>query len=574
MPGWEERHSGRLRWELDALQRAGIEPTIDPDAWKDRRLTLIFDWPLEVGRTLRLKAIFPDSFPHIRPQVLLVPEHNPLPPRHCSPLDGNLCLLGRDTRQWLPSWTLYQLLSEQLEKTVSDTGEQDPQGEPAEYWWNALGDIDSVCLIDSAWGLGEAQQGTLELRYVANTQRIKKSGAKAASIPIHRAYVSEVCDQDQTVLHRWQGPLPSYLAMTKSKVRIPWIRVNETIMPERALGDQVFQLWKEHGWLRRGQALRRSNSRSIRPFIIIHPSELGFEQSGIWWIPFILSGHPNTFLPDNDRKKRESPVNVRVLRTYRAGPDDIGHRVPAVALLRQKRILIVGIGAVGAPAAIELARNGCATLHLIEHDLVEPGNTVRWPLGATAWGRSKLDALEEFINREYPSTDVQTHDLCLGQPRACADGRSEDDVLDSTVSAVDLVIDGSASHGVTTLLAECCKNEGIPLISLFATPTLEGGAVVRHSPEGGCPIGLEHAWYDESILSPPGMGSEGKLTQPPGCSERTFIGAGYDLQELSLQAVRLAVDTLTSEIIEPSLIQTLSLVDENGHRCLPSRPAH
>jgi len=145
----------------------------------------------------------------------------------------------------------------------------------------------------------------------------------------------------------------------------------------------------------------------------------------------------------------------------------------------------------------------------------------------------------------------------------------DDDVLETVLPEVDLVVDGSASHGVTALLAERCRQLNLPLISLFATPTLEGGAVVRHSGDGGCPNCLEWAWDLGKITPPPGRGSDDSLTQPPGCAERTFIGAGYDLQELSLQAVRLVVETLSQKKVGDSLIQTLSFIDDKNHRCPP-----
>lgn len=240
-------------------------------------------------------------------------------------------------------------------------------------------------------------------------------------------------------------------------------------------------------------------------------------------------------------------------------------------MLRDKRILVVGLGAVGAPVAVELARNGCGVLHLLEHDTVEPGNTIRWPLGASAWGTYKLDALKKFLNQEYPATDIRPNPHCLGQP---GDGSfqipGDDDILNAILSEADLVVDGSVSHGVTTLLAERCRDANVPLISLFATPSLEGGAVVLYVENGGCPNCLEYSWEQDLITSPPGLDVEDDvLTQPPGCAERTFIGASYDLQELSLQAVRLVVQTLSEEKPLISMIQTLGLVDEHGKQCLP-----
>lgn len=562
-PRWETHYQGRLRWELDALESVGITPEIDNDRWNSGLLALTFDWPLDATTTLRLKAVYPDSFPHMRPQVFLISGLDQLPVRHRGPMDNNLCLLGRNSSQWLPSWTLHKLLSEQLEDTVRGTGDEDPQGEPSEFWWNSLNRGGSFCLIDSAWDFGELREGTLLLKYINDGVKNEISAGNTR-VPIIRAYVSQVRAMDDRVIHKWQGALPPDLAKADKNMRISWVRVDDTILPDPSIVPQVDTIRESHKVLRENIKFRRyQGDLMIDSFAVIHRSELDFGVNGLGWVIFLL------FCQRKDcDKNRKSVTTLPVLR---AGPSDIGYRVPAVETLHDKSVLIVGTGAVGAPVAIELARNGCKILHLIEHDTVEPGNTIRWPLGFNAWGKTKLDALNEFLSREYPDTKVYLHPHYLGLiglTEAEAE-RSENGILGSVIVDVHLVIDGSASHGVTTLLADRCRDEGTPLISLFATPTLEGGVVVRYAEDGGCPNCLEYAWHDNNIPSPPGRDSEDSLVQPPGCAERTFIGAGYDLQELSLQAVRLSVDTLAEEAANESVIQTLSFVDEDNNRCPP-----
>ena len=206
VPRWERRYRGRLRYELDALRAAGIAPDVDFDALKAGQLALTLDWPLDAGTVLRLRAVYPDAFPHIRPQVFLLSGLDPAPARHRSPMEGNLCLLGRDSRQWMPSWTLFKLLAEQLEKAVRGGGEEDPQGEPAEYWWNGLNKSGSFCLVDSAWDLGGAREGMLLVRYVPDGLKTEERGGETTRVPVLRAFVSEVRARDNTVLHRWDGP--------------------------------------------------------------------------------------------------------------------------------------------------------------------------------------------------------------------------------------------------------------------------------------------------------------------------------------------------------------------------------
>ena len=569
-PRWERRYPGRFRFEVNALQRAGVAPACDREALRSGRLVLTFDWPLDAATTLRLKAVYPDAFPHIRPQVFLLGGLDNPPVRHRSPIEGNLCLLGRDTRQWLPSWTLHRLLSEQLADSIHGTGDEDPQGEPADIWWNDLGPKGTYCLIDSHWDLGEAYEGSLVLRFVQADTRTHVSDGERIKVPIIRAVVAQVRDAQNNVLHEWEGPLPAEVVAAGKRLTIPWVRLNETTFPEPDIGKQAEAFRRDFLRLQRSQPQKIGPNLTVNPFAVAHPTEIGFGQIGMGWVFFLSFGQPNAFKAKAKRRRKNPSSTITILPALRAGPEDIGYRVPAVRTLRSKRILVVGTGAVGAPAAIELARNGCDTLHLLEHDVVEPGNTIRWPLGASAWGTPKLDALKGFLNCEYPATEVKTHPHCLGQPGiGSPDMSGDDDILDAILPEVDLVLDGSASHGVTTLLAERCREARVPLISLFATPSLEGGAVVLHGDEGGCPNCLEYAWERGGIAPPPGRESDDAFTQPPGCAERTFIGAGYDLQELSLQAVRLAVETLSQEQPPVSVIQTLAFVDERGRRCPP-----
>jgi hypothetical protein len=122
---------------------------------------LSFEWPLD-DKLIPLQAIYPDSYPFLRPHIYVT---NPafFPKRHYSPIDGNLCLLGRDSRQWSSSWTVPELLRNQLRGAFENAADEDPQGEPAEVWWNNFGRPGSYCLIDSSWSLLSAKSGEAEV---------------------------------------------------------------------------------------------------------------------------------------------------------------------------------------------------------------------------------------------------------------------------------------------------------------------------------------------------------------------------------------------------------------------------
>jgi adenylyltransferase/sulfurtransferase len=82
---------------------------------------------------------------------------------------------------------------------------------------------------------------------------------------------------------------------------------------------------------------------------------------------------------------------------------------PDSARLAAARVLIVGIGGLGAPAAATLARAGVGTLALIDPDVVEPSNLHRQPLyAATDVGRPKVVVAAERLRSLAPDLRVET----------------------------------------------------------------------------------------------------------------------------------------------------------------------
>ncbi|TAN02459.1 MAG: hypothetical protein EPN36_16885 [Rhodanobacteraceae bacterium] len=559
LPNWERRFPGLLQRELDALHTRAtrLEHSVSPEGY----WVVDLDWPLD-GSIVHLKATYPDTFPSMRPHVRLVDGKEPRPIRHLHPTEGVICLLGRSSNQWHAGLTLADVLREQLANALNDTGDQDPQGEPADFWWNTTALKDSYCLVDSGWTLGEASSGSLDLRIALGPPAPLSPASPVPLPPTVRATVMAVRDAQGQPLAVWEGPLPQVLKDART-ITAPWARSSETLLPRADIGSQLHTL--RDTFALEGKPQNLGNGRAVRPFILAHPIEIGVNARGLGWIMALEVGHPKAFRPSDKGRKRR-PLYQYLIPVLRAGPDDLRVRAPTASRLRKKHVAIFGLGAIGAPVALELARNGCGRLHLIEHDSVEPGNTVRWPIGVSAWGRRKVLAIANFIAGEYPGTEVFPHQQMIG----AINNPPDSTVLDEVLGDVALVIDATVAWGVTQWLEILCRERGIPLLQPFATPTLEGGAVVRLTSSGGCLVCLEHAWDQGEIVRPPGsLEEDDVLTQPIGCSERTFTGASYDLQEVSLQTVRLAVQTLTAAEPAFSLIQTLSLIDANGKTVPP-----
>jgi len=544
---------------MAAFEKVGIRPVVDREFLASGQLVLIFDWPLD-GRTIRLKAIYPDSYPFLRPLIFLT-DPKAFPTRHINPLDGNLCLIGRDTRQWVPGLTVPALLSEQLRDALNAGQNEDPQGEPDEVWWNHVGIPGSYCLVDSSWSLGDADQGKLTLRYSVQWEN---------EIPIFQAAVTKITDAAGATAAEWRGALPTMLTGQKiHEQTVPWERIDRRMLPNPMENDTYLRDLVRRS--RFGEKTRefplgsKDSFKRAKLLAFTYQSEIGWMKSGTAWLFVLIYGGTKGFRPDSHK-----PLQLGVIRTYRAGPRDLAARVPAIAMLQGKTIAVVGLGALGAPLALELARNGAAELRLLEFDVIEPGNSVRWPLGCSAWGRMKLDTLSQFIQTEYPNTRIVPVPHQLGTFSNNDPAKGDEAALSQTLDGADIIIDATASYGVTTLIRQFSRSKRLPLIVLYASPTVDGGVVASFAPDGGCPVCLEWAWHDGLMEPPPGLFADAPTVQPPGCADRTFEGASFDLQEISLQAMRVTLAALSTDAgSQNSMIYTMRLVDPEGHRRPP-----
>lgn len=554
VPEWERLFPGYMEWELACLRRRARAVKIDMKKLAEGQLEVTFDWPLR-GKWIPLRAVFQSTHPYVRPQVMLCTAPEDWPERHVAPDTGNICLLGRDSAQWQPEWSLADLLERQLEGALFGGSEEDPQGEPAEYWWNQIGQSqlrDSYCLVDSDWDFASTAGGELEL--VVSFEPPARRGAEPTA-PQIRAYVRRVFNKKGEAVAEWTMPLPPDLAGGRA-IRVPWYRLDSVLLPRPNISQRITQLRRDHfGGLGRREAL--PGGVNIRPFVFLHPIELDETRTGDGWLIGLEWGDARDF-----RDRPGAAPKGAIIPILRAGRSDMGARVPAIAALAGRKVTVVGVGALGAPIAIELARNGVGRLTLVDFDVVEPGNSVRWPLGTPAWGKPKVSALKEYIEAHFPSCQVEPRSHAFGMNS----NQTDDELLTDVLADADLLIDASASHGVNRLLWDRTQRRGVPIIQLGATPEVRGGTVVHYPVGGPCVLCLQRARIGGTVDEPTGSDDERRV-QPAGCGERTFVGADYDLQELSLQAIRQTV-AVVSGSLGASVVDTLGLAAD-GDRSAP-----
>ncbi|MEN5363372.1 HesA/MoeB/ThiF family protein [Brevundimonas intermedia] len=128
---------------------------------------------------------------------------------------------------------------------------------------------------------------------------------------------------------------------------------------------------------------------------------------------------------------------------------------PGQQALKRARVLIVGAGGVGAPAALYLAAAGVGTLGLIDDDVVGLSNLQRQIAFSTAEvGRPKVEAAAHRLEGLNPHVAVETFAERMTLDNAAA-----------RVGAFDIVLDGTDDFQTRLWVNAACVAAGKPLVS-------------------------------------------------------------------------------------------------------------
>jgi adenylyltransferase/sulfurtransferase len=143
--------------------------------------------------------------------------------------------------------------------------------------------------------------------------------------------------------------------------------------------------------------------------------------------------------------------------------------------LKAARVLLIGAGGLGSPAALYLAAAGVGTLGLVDFDNVDVTNLQRQILhGTKDVGRPKLASARERIGDVNPHVRLETYETALTSKNAL-----------EILGGYDLVVDGTDNFATRYLVNDACVLLGKPNVygSIFR---FEGQASVFALPDGPC----------------------------------------------------------------------------------------
>ncbi len=167
--------------------------------------------------------------------------------------------------------------------------------------------------------------------------------------------------------------------------------------------------------------------------------------------------------------------------------------------LKAAKVLIVGLGGLGAPLAQYLAAAGVGTLGLLDFDTVDVSNLQRQIIHSTRdVGRPKVASARDAIKRINPHINVNMHNFALTQDNAL-----------ELFGEYDIIADGTDNYNTRYLVNDACVLLGKPDVSA-AIYQFEGQASVYFAARGPC--------YRCIYPAPPPPGLV------PSCGEAGVIG--------------------------------------------------
>jgi molybdopterin/thiamine biosynthesis adenylyltransferase/rhodanese-related sulfurtransferase len=143
--------------------------------------------------------------------------------------------------------------------------------------------------------------------------------------------------------------------------------------------------------------------------------------------------------------------------------------------LKAARVLLVGAGGLGSPAALYLAAAGIGQLGIVDADEVEISNLQRQIAhGTSDVGRRKVDSAAARVHELNPHVDVRRYHVRLTSANAM-----------SVLADYDVVVDGTDNFQTRYLINDACVLLGKPNV-YGSVLRFEGQASVFSSGDGPC----------------------------------------------------------------------------------------
>ena len=227
------------------------------------------------------------------------------------------------------------------------------------------------------------------------------------------------------------------------------------------------------------------------------------------------------------------------IMSLRAGPD--------AAVLKDKKVIIFGAGAIGSHVAVLLAKSGVGMMTIVDDQRLRPGDLTRHAAMGAFVGRFKGEAIEETLSDSMIATHVT----------ALAAKVWDAQMLGDLVAQSDVVIDATGSPTYADLLSQVSADirPERPMLSLAL---YRRGQVARASVQVSCavPIRSRRTSAEFPAIPPDPGGEEATMNWETGCGAPVNDAPPWAVASAAALGSRTAIRILTG-----TLSEDLDLVD-------------
>lgn len=211
-------------------------------------------------------------------------------------------------------------------------------------------------------------------------------------------------------------------------------------------------------------------------------------------------------------------------------------RVSNLQPLQNKHVVIVGLGAIGSPVAVELAKAGIRKMTFVDPDRIKAGNVVRHVTNFDHIGMTKVEAVQKVCNKHNPYVRIEMKRDWWGHV-------NENSVI-ATLKDADLVVCCVGHSPVERYVNEVTRRMGIPTIYAYSgLGALSGRIFLVEGKESLCYHCHQYAIGELRVpsLKHP---DETIMIHEEGCAGPSFLGSGIDTGTIALHTSRFALQTL------------------------------
>jgi len=242
----------------------------------------------------------------------------------------------------------------------------------------------------------------------------------------------------------------------------------------------------------------------------------------------------------------------QMARAFHLRSDERWLRQPQLQPLEEKRLAVVGTGALGSPLVDLLAKAGVGNLLLLDHDISTIGNRVRHQLDLTDLGRNKVQAMANRVLRVNPWANVEVQGTRLG---AAMHGLHEEkiqevhDTLIGEFEACDIIVNATAHTVTGHYCSQIGQETNTPVLHTWVGAGAWAARILLQRPgQSGCTECLGLSQQPET--TPQGVeipcverDPDAQEVMERGCADPTFTGPGFELVATAA-ATRVTVQVL------------------------------